>query len=136
MRAWKSVGVGKSPMQAGGDAGKDGAAFGVGLIANGDHVGEDPAGFEEIEHGLGFVGGEVYADLLHGLHDDAVEFAGLQSGAVGFELLPADLIQERLSHLAAGAVVNADKQDFFLAHGSLSTLPSPTPPLRRRGGPR
>src|SRR6266571_4600648 len=58
MCAWECGGVGKSPMQAGGDAGKDGAAFGAGFIANGDDIGEDPAGFEQIEYPFGLVGGD------------------------------------------------------------------------------
>ena len=41
-----------------------------------------------------------------------------QASAVRLELLAADMVQERLSHLAAGAVMNADKKDLFLRHKS------------------
>ena len=39
-----------------------------------------------------------------------------------FELLATDVVQERLSHLAAGAVMNANEQDLFLCHMSKPNL--------------
>ena len=43
------------------------------------------------------------------------------AGAVGLELVAADLVEEGLGHLAAGAVVDADEQDFVF-HGELGAV--------------
>jgi hypothetical protein len=108
--------VGKTPMQAGGDARKDWAALRAGLVANGNDVGEALAGFVHVEHGFGLVARNVYADLLHCFDNDGIQFARFKPGAVSVELVSADLIEERLGHLAASAIVDTDKQD-FLFHG-------------------
>jgi hypothetical protein len=34
-------------------------------------------------------------------------------------MIPADLVQKRLGHLAPGAVLNADKKNFNSFHGHL-----------------
>ena len=60
--------------------------------------------------------GDVDAGFAHGLDHRRVEAAGLKPGALGREAVAADLIQERLGHLAAGAVVDADKEDALLVH--------------------
>jgi hypothetical protein len=108
--------VGETPMEAFGYTGEDGAALGAGFIADRDDIGEDPAGFKHVEDGPGRVGRNVDANFLHGLDDDGVEFAGFESGAMGFELIAADLVEEGLSHLAAGAIVDANKENSFLLH--------------------
>ena len=103
-------------MQPRGYAGKNRAAFRARFVADGDHVGEHFAGLDVIEDGLGLVAGNINADFLHRFNDDGIEFAGFESGAVRFKLIAAHLSQERLGHLAAGAVVDADEQYSFF-HG-------------------
>ena len=100
-------------MQARREARDKRAAFGAGFIANGDDVRECPAGLEHVRDGFRLVTGDVYADFPHGFDDDWVQLSRLQPCTVGFELLAAKLVQERLGHLAAGAVVNADEKDFL-----------------------
>ena len=106
--------VGEAPVQTRGDAGENRALFGAGFIADGDDVGEGLAGFYEIPDGLGRVGGNIDADFLHRRDNDGVEFAGFEAGAVSFELVATDIIEERFGHLAAGAVVDADEKDLLL----------------------
>ena len=43
----------------------------------------------------------------------AVQLARFKSIAVRFEPLAAEVVQERLDHLTAGAVVDANEQDLF-----------------------
>ena len=105
-------------MQTFGDTGKDRATLRAGLIANGDRVMEQFSGLEHIENSLGLFARNVDADLLHCLDYDRIQPAGFESGAHCFEFLAADLIQERLSHLAARAVMNANENDSFLCHGA------------------
>ena len=101
-------------MQTVGDAGKGGTSLGAGLVTNGDDISEAFAGGEHVRDGFGLVAGNVYADFLHGFDNNGIEFAGFEAGAVGFELLAANVIQERFRHLAAGAVMDADEENFFL----------------------
>ena len=54
---------------------------------------------------------QSHLDHPHGFDDDGVEFAGLKAGALRFELVAADLIEERLGHLAAGAIVDTNEQN-------------------------
>ena len=104
-------------MQAGGDAGEDGTALGAGLVANGDHIGEAFARFDHVESGFGLVAGDVYADFLHGFNHDGIKFARFEAGAVGFEFTAADLVEKGFGHLAAGAVMDTDEQDFLFHDG-------------------
>src|SRR5262249_47190403 len=64
----------------------------------------------------GLVARNIYADFLHGLDDDRIELAGLESGAVGLKLVGAHLVQEGFGHLAAGAVVDANEKDSLSIH--------------------
>ena len=106
-------------MKAGGGAGKDRAALGTGLVTNGDRIGELFFRFEHVGNSFGLVSGDVDADFLHGFDNDWIEFTRFESGAVSIKLIAADLIQECFGHLAASAVVNADKKD-VLFHGCIS----------------
>jgi hypothetical protein len=56
----------------------------------------------------------VDSDFLHRFDNDRVEFAGFEASAAGFELIAADVIEERFGHLAAGAVVDTDEKDLLL----------------------
>lgn len=94
------------------DTNENRAAFRARLVADCDDIGKHLAGLDEIEHGFGLVARNVNADFLHGFHNNRIEFARLKTGTVGFKLVAADLIQERLGHLAAGAVMDANEQNF------------------------
>src|SRR5579872_4625306 len=118
-RPLKTGWIGKAPMQPLGDTGENRTALRARLIANGDDMAEHSAGLELIEHGLGFIAGNINSDLPHCFHHNGVEFAGLESGAVRLKFPAADLVEERPRHLTAGAVMNADKQ-YSLFHGLVS----------------
>jgi len=98
------------------DARENRATLRAGLVANGDGVVNEQAGLEDVEDGLRLVARNVDANFPHGFDDDWVQFARLKSCAHCFEITQADVIQERLSHLAARAVVDADEKDSFLSH--------------------
>src|SRR5205085_4413376 len=72
-----------------------------------------------VRDGFGLVAGNVDADFLQSLNDDGIEPASFKPGALRLELMTADLIQESLGHLAASAVLGADKQD-VLFHADVS----------------
>ena len=74
---------------------------------------KDVSAAEDVIHTFCVVSGKVNADLLHRFHDERIEGARLESRAVGLEGLRADAVEERLRHLAAGAVMNANEEDFF-----------------------
>src|SRR6266436_7610585 len=93
--------------------GKNRATARLGLAANGDNVGEKLARFENIEDCLGLVLGNVEANFAHHFHDERIQRSRLQAGALGFKLSTTDVIQKRFGHLAARAVVDADKKDFW-----------------------
>jgi len=112
-RALKTGRVRETPVQPPGHTGKNRAAFRACLIANSDHVGKYFAGLEHIKHGLRLITGNINADFLHRLDDDRIEFARFESRAVRFKFVATDLVQKRLGHLAAVAVVNTDKQYSF-----------------------
>jgi hypothetical protein len=97
---------------------KNRASLGACLIANGDDVRKQIAALDEIENFFRPVAGNVDAGFAHRLDDNGIEFASFESGALRFKLIAANLIQERLGHLAAGAVVDANKQDTFF-HNSI-----------------
>ena len=106
-------------MQPRGRAGKNWAAFRFGFAAHGHGVGKALPRLQHLIHRFGFVAGDIQADFAHGFDDDRIERAGRQSGTVGFKPVAAKVIEPRFGHLAAGAVVDADEQD-FLFHGLFS----------------
>ena len=108
--------VGKAPVQPLYNGGKNRATFGARLVANRDDMREYLPGFDHFGNGFGLIAGNVDSDLLHHLNDHRIELAGFQAGAVGLELAAANMVEKGFGHLAAGAVMNADKQD-FLFHG-------------------
>jgi hypothetical protein len=114
--ALESGRVWKTPVQARGSAWEDWAAFRAGLVANSHNVSEAFAGVDHVFHRFGFILGNVDADFLHGFNHDWIQPSGFKAGAVRLESITADLVQESLGHLAAGAVVDADKED-VLFHG-------------------
>ncbi len=102
-------------MQTLGDAGKYRTAVGARLITDGDDVWEKLPALENIEDALRFLFGNIDADFAHRFDRDRIERAGFKSGAVRIELPATKTVQPRLGHLAAGAVMNANKQ-YFLFH--------------------
>src|ERR1043165_6573779 len=112
----KTRGIWKAPVQSPGRAGKNRAALGAALIANGYHPVETLARSQQCRNGFGPVARKIEADFAHHFDDEGIEFAGFQPGALRFEVLAADLVKERLGHLAARAVVDANKENFFLFH--------------------
>jgi hypothetical protein len=100
-------------VQAFGDAGKDWAALGARFVADGDDAGEKLPGLEDIEDGACFLLRKIDADFLHCFNDERIQDARLEAGAFAAERVAAKMIEPRLGHLAAGAVVNADEKDRF-----------------------
>src|SRR5437867_1171096 len=120
MRALKTGRVFEAPVQPSGDAGENGTAFRTGLIANRDDVSKAFPGLEHVEHRFGLLARDVDANFLHGFHDDGVELSRFESCAVRLKELTANLGEQRLRHLAAVTVVNANEQDAFLFHDAVS----------------
>jgi hypothetical protein len=108
-RAGKRGRIWKTPVQPLGHTGKNRAAFSAGFVADRDHVSEQLAGFEDVEHGLSLILRNINPDFAHRFDGQRVERSRLQPSAVRFELTAANLVKKRLRHLAAGAVVNTDE---------------------------
>ena len=68
---------------------------------------------EEALDGVAGVFGYIQAYFLHGLDHDGIQLTWFQSRAFGFETSCAKFVQERLRHLRAGTVVNADEKNSF-----------------------
>jgi hypothetical protein len=95
-------------MQPDAHAGKEWAIF-IRPVAHRDQVAE--IDFADILFQvLGYVPAQVDAALFHHLDGERVDPFGLETGAEGFEALPAIATQERLRHLAAGGVPRAQEQ--------------------------
>ena len=105
-------------MQTGNDARKNRAAFRTCFITNRDDLMKNPAGIKHIKHGFGSIAGNINSDFPHRFHDNGIEFAGFKSGTVRLKFIAANLLQECLGHLAAGAVVDANEKD-VLFHSTL-----------------
>jgi len=108
-RALEAGRVGKAPVQTSRTAGEARAAFGAGFIANGDHVRERLLRFEHVSDGFGLVARNIHADFAHNFHDDRIQFAGFDAGALRVEFFTSELVEKCLRHLAACAGVNADE---------------------------
>src|SRR5678815_1239042 len=89
---------------------------------DGDHIGEVLTRFPNVENLLRLLPREVDPYFGHRLHNKRVDFAGFESCALRVEKLAANVVHPRLSHLTAGAVMNANKENFFLCHFSFSHL--------------
>jgi hypothetical protein len=111
--------IGEAPMQTSRDAGEDRTALGAALVTDGDNVGEALAGLEGIENGFCSVAGDVDTDFPHRLDHNRIECVGLETGAMGFKLVPANVIEKGFRHLAARAVVTTDEEHFFPLHNAL-----------------
>ena len=117
--ALKAGRVGKTPVQSLHAAGENRTPFRAGFVANGDDVVEAFSRGDNIRHTPGFVPADVDVEFGHGLDDKGIEAARLDSRALGGELIAAKPVHEGFGHLAAGAVVDADKEN-LLFHESIA----------------
>ena len=62
-------------MEARDRAGKHGALLGTGIVADRDDMGELSPASEHVLHARGLVGGNIDADLLHGLNHERIQRA-------------------------------------------------------------
>ena len=109
-------GIGKTPVQPPSHTGEDGAALGATFVADGDHVGESGScrtGSEHVEYRLSLLLRNINPDLAHRFHCQRIELSWFEPGAVRFKMIAANFIKKRFGHLAAGAVMNANKKDFL-----------------------
>ena len=89
------------------------ATFRARLVTNGDDVVVALSGGDNIRHTSGSVAADVDAEFSHRLHDKGIEPAWLNAGALGGEFPAAQTVHESLGHLAASAVVDADKENLL-----------------------
>ena len=112
-RGW----IWKTPVQSLGHTGKDRAALGAAFVADRDHVGEQFAGFENVEHGLSLILRNINPNLAHRFDRQRVESPRFEPSALRLKMIAANLFQKRFRHLAAGAVMDTDEQDFLFHDG-------------------
>src|SRR6266478_6215799 len=106
---------------------KNRAPLRAGFVADRDHIGKAFAGLHRIEHRLRFVSRDVDPQFAHCFYNDWIELPRLETGAVGLKFFTAYLIEQRLRHLTAGAIVNANEQNIFLSHEFEGESSSPFP---------
>ena len=104
-------------MQSLGHTGKDRAAPGAAFVADRDHIGKQFTGFENVEHGLSLILRNIDPNLAHRFDCHRIESARFQPGAVRLEMIAANFVKKRFRHLAAGAVMDTDEQDFLFHDG-------------------
>ena len=105
--------VGEGPMQPRCHAGKDRTRFRFGFIANSDDVSKQFTRLVDVKDSSSLIFRDVCSDLLQDRDGQRIQFARFEPGTVCFEKLTASLIQQSGGHLAASAVVHANKQDFL-----------------------
>ena len=60
----------------------------------------------------------INADLAHCFDCQWIESAGFEPRAVRFKMIATDIVEKRFGHLAAGAVMGTDEENFlFHDHG-------------------
>jgi hypothetical protein len=74
-------------------------------------MGEKFALLEDIEDRLRFLPGYIDSDLLHRFDHKRIQLPGLETSTFGREKFAAEVIEPRLRHLAACAVMHADEKD-------------------------
>src|SRR5207302_347804 len=108
LHAAERTGIWKTPVQSPGHTGKNWASLGTGFIADRDHVGEQLARFEDVEHGLSLLLRNINPDLAHRFHRQRVELSRFEPGTVRLELDAANLVEKRFRNLTPSAVMNKD----------------------------
>ncbi len=110
-RSRKTGGVRKAPMEPFRTAWKNRTALRARLVANGNYPVKFPGGIDKIRRCFRLIFRNINSDFCHHFHDDRVQFPRFQPRAVNLEIVPANVLQKSFRHLAAGAVVNANKQN-------------------------
>src|SRR3954471_10198771 len=98
-------------MEAGGGPGEDRTLLRAGLIADGNDIGEELAGFKNVENRSGLFLRNINAFLSHYFHGERIQRTRLQASAVRFKKIAADMVQPCLRHLTPGTVVDTDKEN-------------------------
>ena len=107
--ACEGRGVGEAPMKPLTSTRKNRTTLCTRPIANGDYVGEDRSTTKHFIHAGGLIPGDIDTDFLHGRYHKGIQITRLQPSAVSLEKLRGNVVKKRLSHLAAGTVVNANE---------------------------
>lgn len=123
MRAAERRRVREAPCTTVADARKDRTALGS-LVAHRDDESEQLAALHDVPHCLALLVRQVDPHFSHDLDDEGIDRAGLETGASRLEVGRTNLIQERLGHLAACAVVNADEEHPFAHRDSYDPFSS------------
>ncbi len=100
-------------MQARCYSGKDWATLSLSVTANRDDISKKWPRFLDIDDFLRVLLREFDPDFLHCLHNQRIDLASLETGALSLEYFTANIVEPCLSHLTAGTVVNADEQNFL-----------------------
>ena len=103
-------------MRASRHARKYRASFGFGFAANRDHILKNLPSFPDLEDLLSLFTRQIDVHLSHRPCDQRIDVAGLESRALRLEQFATYPIQPRFSHLAASAVVHANKKYLFFRH--------------------
>jgi len=93
------------------------AALGAGFIAHGDHVLEVRAPFDHRRDRLCRVGRKVEPGFAHGFDHDRIQFSGFDARTLGVKAVTRDPVEERLGHLAAGAIMDTNEKDVPFQRG-------------------
>lgn len=101
----------EGPTDAFAFSGEDGAALGRFLVADGNHGIIVAACTEKVKDGPSGLAGKIDTFFPHDLDYIGIEGAGLDTSAFGFEGIAAIFLEKGFSHLAAGRIVDADKED-------------------------
>ena len=90
------------------------AAFCFGLTAHCNRIGEYVLrGLPNIEDGLRLIARNVDSTLLQCFYRQGIQDARFQPGAVGFEVITAQFVEQRRSNLAACTVLHTNEKDFL-----------------------
>ena len=73
-------------------------------------------GPDPLNIGLGLRARKVDSHSGHRLDRERIELAGFEAGAFDFKRIAAEVVEPCFRHLAAGAVVDADKESSEFAH--------------------
>jgi hypothetical protein len=114
--AVERCGIRKTPVQLLRHPGKDRTAFRAAFVADGDDIGESSrcrTGLAEVEHGLSLLLRNINADLAHRFDGQWIELPRFEPGAMRFKMIAAKFVEKGFRHLTAGAVVDADEENFF-----------------------
>jgi hypothetical protein len=68
-----------------------------------------------------FFSRNINAHFPHHSNRQRIKLARLKPGTVRFKIISANFVEKRFGHLAAGAIVNTDKEN-FLFHRLLREL--------------